>query len=328
MKRICIIGTGSMARNCPGKLGDGLILGAFASYLYDQGLEVCLLTNPMAYPYLKSSLNYQIRKVEDDTDLWEAFRPFYEWADAVVIPKPLENPDVSKFKRRLQHQHHPASPSLLHIGGLDAFSTSRHILWQLFDEAVPSLGIPMPQKVYPMVFFPLEEKAPLDAQSSHVHTLVLPVAGGRLKQLTPGQVCGLRDAMGSPAEIVATEYGSDPTQLKTLEDNLQGLISAGFYVSSVPQLFVKAMCARRIIGADSGLMWLLVSFLNGRARQGKLERSYFPQIMVFHQGALRRVPSFQSWHPLLVYPEKLIKIDAKDFSMQCFQDGREEKAGD
>jgi hypothetical protein len=317
-----------MARNCPGKLGDGLIMGAFASYLYDQGLEVCLLTNPIVYPYLISTYNYEIRKVEDDADLWEAFRPYFDWSDAVVIPKPLGDPDASAIKRHLQKQHHPASPSLLHIGGLDAFSTSRHILWQLFDKAVPFLDMPMPQKVYPMVFFPLEEDAPLDAQSSCLHTLVLPVAGGRLKQLTPGQICGLRNAMASPAEIVATEYGSDPNHLKTLEDDLQGLISAGFYVSSVPRLFVKAMCARRIIGADSGLMWLLVSFLNGRAWQGKLGRSNFPQIMVFHQGALRRVPSFQSWHPLLVYPEKLIKIDAKDFSLQCFQDGREEEYGD
>lgn len=301
MNKVLIIGTGDMAKGCPGKLGDGLIVGTLAAYIHNKEVPVHLVTNPIAAGYLRHTYDYPVSAVEQDADLPAFCRAMPELPGRVVILKPQDDPIAGELKNHLIRKMRIPSSGILHIGDLDAFHHNHHIIWQLAHRILPPIGLEMPLSLFPQVFRNIAGDRPEDAPD----TMVLPIAGSMSKQLTAAELEQISMSEGTNLRIASTRFEDDREHIRHLSLQTSKIPSHAFLNLPIDELLWLTFHSRKIVSADSGLLWLVTAFLNDRVNRRMLTRHQFPQVVVVRKDHKPGVPAYLIWHPLLVFPEKL-----------------------
>ncbi len=333
VERVLVMGTGHMAAHCPGKLGDGLILGALASWLHAKGREVHLVTNPVVYPYLRATYSYGMTQVEDDFKIWKEHRSLLAWADGLIIPKPGGDRAVGWLIGQALGSGKLNPSAVLHMKNLEAYNGTEHIMQQLTRQVVAFLWDVSPDKtrvgladtgtslkadpggLLPRAYHSLDQVHELYDQRIP-ENLILPVAGDYNKALSTPQCQEAVDCLRPHILFAGTLFGRDHDQIGRLRWSLNRIEPHQLMCLSMAALFEAAIHAKRIISADSGLLWLVTGFLNDRVLRGGLSESTYPEIIVVHQGHQARVPAFEIWHPLLAYPGKLKVAGSSGQSLQ------------
>ena len=312
--RILIVGTGNMAQNCPGRLGDGLILGAVADYIHQGGFCVHLITNAVAYPYLSATYHYTLEKARDDQMLLSLSQELMGWANCLVIPRPAGDPIALELKARVQHAGWMHPDHILHMGDLEAYSSTRHMIDQLIEGMMPFLDLPAPECLIPRVFWSVES----EASSSAPEYLILPVAGDARKQIGGDELRELWNILKGQGrvEIAGTLFEHDRQQLESIKCATGDLNTGVVIARSIAGIFASARSAGKIISADSGLLWLVTSWLNGLVYCGKLKKVDYPEIWVYHKDQQAQVPSFRVWHPLPAFEDKVKKLPMEGHSFK------------
>ena len=296
-----IIATGDMAKGCPGKLGDGLIVGALAAYIHDKDVPVQLVTNPIAAGYLRHTYDYPVSAVEQEADLPAFCSTLPEPPGRVVILKPQDDPIAGELKDHLILKVGLSSTGILHIGDLDAFHQNQHIIWQLAHQILPPIGLEILSSLFPLVYLNITVDQPEDAPE----TLVLPVAGSTAKKLFAAELeqIGMSEEMN--LRIAGTRFEDDMEHLRHVSSQSSKIPPNAFLNLLIDELLWLALYARKIISADSGLLWLVTAFLNDRVSHGLLGKKQYPEIVVVRKDHKRGVPAYAIWHPLLVFSGKL-----------------------
>lgn len=312
--RVLILGTGNMAHNCPGRLGDGLILGVVADYIHRQGFSVHLVTNTVVYPYLKRTYHYTLEEAQDDQMFLSLSKELIGWADHLIIPRPAGDPLALELKARVQQDGLMYPDQILHVKDLEAYRSTHHMMDQLIDGMMPFLDLPVPERLVPRVCWSLEN---MDSSSTSEY-LILPVAGDKRKQIGVDELrelWGLLKRKGK-VEIAGTLFEKDRQQLECIRRQA-GDLDAGMVTSrSVAGIFASARTAEKIISADSGLLWLVTSWLNGQVYSGRLDKHGYPDIWVHHKGHQAHVPSFRVWHPLSAFRDKVKRLGMEGHSVK------------
>jgi len=301
MGKVLIIGTGDMAKGCPGKLGDGLIVGALAAYMHDRGLSVHLVTNLLAGEYLQNTYAYPVSVVDRKDDIPAFCKTLPEQPERVVIVKPKDDPEADEWNRQLIRAQGIPSCAVLHIGDLEAFDHNQHIIRQLAQRILPPFGLEIPSFFFPEVYYSIAEIRPDDAPD----TLVLPVAGSLDKQLSSSGLEEIYRREEGSVRIAGTRFKSDTDYIRYLSEASSGIPSHIFMSPPIDELLRLALYTRKIVSADSGLLWLVTAFLNHRVSRGLMDRVQYPEIVVVHKDHKPGVPAFNIWYPLLMVPQKL-----------------------
>jgi hypothetical protein len=301
VKKVLIIGTGDMAKGCPGKLGDGLIVGALAAYIHNRDIPVHLVTNPIAAGYLRYTYDYTVSAVEQEAGLPGFCRTLPEPPGWVVILKPQDDPIAADLKNHLIREMRIPSTGILHIGDLDAFHHNQHIIWQLAHRILPPIGLEIPSSLFPRVFRNISVDHTEDAPG----TLVLPVAGSRVKQLSAAELEHIGMNEDADLQIAGTRFKDDLKFMRHLYSHTSNIPPSAFLNLSVDELLRLAFHSRKIISADSGLLWLVTAFLNDWASCGLISKQQYPEVVVVRKDHKPGVPAFAIWHPLLVFSDKL-----------------------
>ncbi|HKL38574.1 MAG TPA: hypothetical protein VJ876_06715 [Bacteroidales bacterium] len=135
-------------------------------------------------------------------------------------------------------------------------------------------------------------------------TLVLPVAGSTAKQVSSSGLEEMHMSEEGSVRVAGTRFKNDTDYIRHLSD-ASSIPSHQFMNLPIDELLLLTLYARKIVSADSGLLWLVTSFLNDRVIRGLMTKQQHPEVVVVRKDHIPGVPAYAIWHPLLVFPDKL-----------------------
>lgn len=315
-REVFVICPGNIAPNCPGQVGDVLIVSAVLARLMTDGWDVHCVTNAIMHRRLADTYGMSTSVLERSPDvLMLSAHDIARAAEAehVLLFRPFGDPEGNNWQSQLLSQPGSQPARLCRIGGLSGFSQAGpHMVEQIRSRLAPV--VPLPRDV-PLVPLLRVDGGYAGEQDGHdePQVMILPFAGGRQKWLPMPIILALVEALEGTAEIAATPYGEEPAALDQIADALQQRsLSASFFVGEAEDIAFRAAQRQRLYAVDGGTCWTTAAGLNWLTQRGLLLREQFPEIRVIlgRDSASNLAPTAAVWKPLALVPERVTQVNS------------------
>ncbi|GAA4827084.1 hypothetical protein [Algivirga pacifica] len=290
---ILVLANGGMAANCPGKIGDLVLLSAVLQQL-QQYYPVTLGCNVEMKDRLQKASDFQVMELSENISFM--LQEVALNAEYIFILKPFGDLEGTHWKSALQHIG-IVEGRIQYIGNLQAYDfQAPHLSQQLWQAFSTVIALPTIMDFCPKI--PVKKK-----ERKGAFVGILPVAGGKDKELPISLLQRVVDKKESPIRIFGTLYGEDPQRLQGIRKAIQRE-QVSVEALEPEAIAAELFSAQKIYAVDGGLLWLVVAMLNFLFQENS---AAYPEIHVIvgrkPDGSYNPVSNV--WAPLVLNPSKL-----------------------